>query len=103
VARELARTPQYQQSRRDRKKVEMLFARLKRILKVDRLRLRGLNGAHDDFFNGTSLNGQSPVAGVPGTLTLTLFAAAMEKLSSANPKCPQRPHHRWPPGWTLEP
>ena len=27
----------------------MLFAHLKRILKVDRLRLRGLSGAHDEF------------------------------------------------------
>ena len=45
VAREIATTPQYQQSRRDRKKVEMLFAHLKRILKLDRLRLRGLTGA----------------------------------------------------------
>ena len=32
-----------------RKKVEMLFAHLKRILKLDRLRLRGPNGAHDEF------------------------------------------------------
>jgi hypothetical protein len=36
-------------SRRLRKKVEMLFAHLKRILKVDRLRLRGPNGARDEF------------------------------------------------------
>jgi hypothetical protein len=49
VARERASTPQYQQSRRDRKKVEMLFAHFKRILKLDRLRLRGLSGAHDEF------------------------------------------------------
>jgi transposase len=49
VARALAETPQYKQSRRDRKKVEMLFAHLKRILKLDRLRLRGLTGAHDEF------------------------------------------------------
>jgi transposase len=49
VAREIAETPQYKQSRRDRKKVEMLFAHLKRILKLDRLRLRGLTGAHDEF------------------------------------------------------
>ncbi len=27
----------------------MLFAHLKRILKLDRLRLRGLSGAHDEF------------------------------------------------------
>lgn len=49
AARELANTPQYKQSRRDRKKVEMLFAHLKRILKLDRLRPRGLTGAHDEF------------------------------------------------------
>jgi hypothetical protein len=34
---------------RQRKKVEMLFAHLKRILKLDRLRLRGLNGTKDEF------------------------------------------------------
>ena len=34
VARDIANTPQYRQSRRDRKKVEMLFAHLKRILKL---------------------------------------------------------------------
>ena len=49
VARDIANTPQYRQSRRDRKKVEMLFAHLKRILKLDRLRLRGLSGARDEF------------------------------------------------------
>lgn len=49
VARQLTDTPQYRQSRRERKKVEMLFAHLKRILKLDRLRLRGLTGARDEF------------------------------------------------------
>ena len=49
VARALSETPEYHQSRRDRKKVEMLFAHLKRILKLDRLRLRGLSGAQDEF------------------------------------------------------
>src|SRR3989344_561242 len=49
VARALAKTEAYQQSRKDRKKVEMLFAHLKRILKLDRLRLRGLSGAQDEF------------------------------------------------------
>jgi Transposase DDE domain len=48
-ARRIAATPEYQQSRRQRKKVEMLFAHLKRILKLDRLRLRGPSGAHDEF------------------------------------------------------
>jgi len=41
VARDTAKTAAYKQSRKDRKKVEMLFAHLKRILKLDRLRLRG--------------------------------------------------------------
>ncbi len=49
VARRIMNTPQYQQSRCERKKVEMLFAHLKRIVKLDRLRLRGLSGAHDEF------------------------------------------------------
>jgi transposase len=49
VARQIARTAAYKQSRKDRKKVEMLFAHLKRILKLDRLRLRGPSGAHDEF------------------------------------------------------
>ena len=49
VARDLAKTDAYKQSRKDRKKVEMLFAHLKRILRLDRLRLRGPNGAHDEF------------------------------------------------------
>lgn len=49
VARSIAKTPQYQQSHCERKKVEMLFARLKRILRLDQLRLRGLTGASDEF------------------------------------------------------
>lgn len=49
VARNIAKTPAYQQSWCDRKKVEMLFAHLKRILKLDRLRLRGPSGTHDEF------------------------------------------------------
>jgi hypothetical protein len=36
-------------SRRQRKKIEMLFAHLKRILRLDRLRLRGPNGARDEL------------------------------------------------------
>ena len=43
------KTTQYKQSRCERKKLEMLFAHLKRILKLDRLRLRGLSGASDEW------------------------------------------------------
>ena len=49
LARDLSLTDAYLTSRRERKKVEMLFAHLKRILKLDRLRLRGPNGAKDEF------------------------------------------------------
>jgi len=49
IARAVAKTAAYQQTRRERKKVEMLFAHMKRILKMDRLRLRGLSGARDEF------------------------------------------------------
>jgi len=49
VARKLGKTARYQQSRNDRKKVEVLFAHMKRILRVDRLRLRGPTGARDEF------------------------------------------------------
>jgi transposase len=48
-ARDIAKTYAYVTSRRERKKVEMLFAHLKRILKLDRLRLRGPCGARDEF------------------------------------------------------
>jgi hypothetical protein len=54
VARTVCTTPAYGQSRKDRKKVEMLFAHLKRILKLNRLRLRGLNGARDEFLMAVS-------------------------------------------------
>jgi hypothetical protein len=46
--RALANTEAFQQSRRERKKVEMRFAHMKRILKLDRLRLRGLSGVRDE-------------------------------------------------------
>jgi transposase len=49
VARQIAKSWEGHTSRRLRKKVEMLFAHLKRILKLDRLRLRGPNGARDEF------------------------------------------------------
>jgi transposase len=49
VARACAKTKAYAQSRRDRKKVEMLFAHLKRILRLGRLRLRGPGGAQFEF------------------------------------------------------
>ena len=49
MARDICNSDEGRTSRRERKKIEMLFAHLKRILKLDRLRLRGPNGARDEF------------------------------------------------------
>jgi hypothetical protein len=51
-ARTLASTPAFEQSRHLRKKIEMLFAHLKRILRLGRLRLRGPAGARDGYDGG---------------------------------------------------
>ena len=48
-ATSLAGTEGFETSRRERKKIEMRFAHLKRILKLGRLRLRGPRGAQDEF------------------------------------------------------
>ncbi len=49
VARSLAGTEAFERSRHERKRVEMLFAHLKRILRLGRLRLRGPCGAQFEF------------------------------------------------------
>jgi len=49
VARSWVGTEAFEQSRRDRKRIEMRFAHLKRILRLGRLRLRGPCGAQDEF------------------------------------------------------
>jgi transposase len=49
VARSLVGSELYERSRRERKKIEMLFAHLKRIIGLRRLRLRGPTGAKDEF------------------------------------------------------
>ncbi|WP_114955162.1 transposase [Sphingosinicella terrae] len=72
LARELSGTDAYVTSRRERKKVEMLFAHLKRILKMDRLRLRGPNGAKDEFLLAATAQNLRKLAmllpaGVPAT------------------------------------
>ena len=74
VARALYDTPAYDQSRRERKKVEMLFAHLKRILKMGRLQLRGPRGARDEFLLAATVQNlrklakmrpEPPPAGLP--------------------------------------
>jgi transposase len=67
VAREVAKTPAYKKTRRQRKQVEMLFAHMKRILKLDRLRLRGLSGAQDEFLLTATAQNLRRLAKVLGT------------------------------------
>jgi hypothetical protein len=54
VTRSLVGTKLYEQFRRERKKIEMLFAHLKRIIGRRRLRLRGPTGAKDEFLLGAA-------------------------------------------------
>ena len=49
MARAIAETDAIVASRRARRKVEMLFAHMKKITGLDRLRPRGPNGAKDEF------------------------------------------------------
>jgi hypothetical protein len=72
----LAGTAAFKQSARERKKVEMLFAHLKRHLNFRRLRLRGMTGARDEcilaataqnlrkFVKLTGLSPPPPVGGL---------------------------------------
>jgi transposase len=48
-ARRLADTPEFAQSSNERKKVEMRFGHLKTHHRFERMRLRGLSGARDEF------------------------------------------------------
>ena len=48
-ARALMGTPEFAKSRDERKKVEMRFAHLKTHHRFERMRLRGLSGARDEF------------------------------------------------------
>jgi hypothetical protein len=70
MAREIARSWEGRVSRRLRKKVEMLFAHLKRILKLDRLRLRGPNGARDEFLLAATAQNIRKMAKLIPMLTL---------------------------------
>ncbi|MGI9403081.1 MAG: transposase [Hyphomicrobium sp.] len=66
-ARSLADTEPYEQSCRERKKVEMLFAHLKRHLGFERLRLRGLTGASDEFLLAATVQNLKRLAKLTAT------------------------------------
>jgi len=67
-ARALAATPQYVEACRRRKKIEMLFAHLKRILRLTRLRLRGPSGASDEFLLAATAQNLRPMNDHPAAM-----------------------------------
>ena len=76
VARALASTPEYEAVCRRRKKVEMLFAHLKRILRLGRLRLRGPCGANDEFLLAATAQNLRRLARLrPATMPMGVMAA----------------------------
>jgi DDE family transposase len=76
VARALSTTPQYAEACRRRKKIEMLFAHLKRILRLTRLRLRGPNGARDEFLLAATAQNLRRLARLRPTIELPDAMAA---------------------------
>jgi hypothetical protein len=72
LVRNISKTAAYVTSRRQRKKVEMCFAHLKRILKLDRLRLRGPCGARDVFLLAATVQNLRKMAKlIPATTPIT--------------------------------
>lgn len=75
VARNITKTIDYAISCKLRKKVEMLFAHLKRILKLNRLRLRGPCGAKDEFHLAATAQNLRKLAKLVGVANQTSKAA----------------------------
>jgi transposase len=77
VARSFVATGAFEQSRHDRKRIEMRFAHLKRILRLGRLRLRGPRGAQDEFVLGAiaqNLKRLAKLVPQPPPVTVPSFA-----------------------------
>ena len=83
IARSLVGTPAFEQSRRDRKKVEMSFAHLKRNFGLGRLRLRGPCGAQDEFLlAATAQNLMKLTRNIPRPPPLALACALRQNQST---------------------
>lgn len=97
LARSIATTDAYLVSRRQRKKVEMLFAHLKRILKLDRLRLRGPNGARDEFHLAAAAQNLSPrpTSSTEYAQFLPFSSAMMNTMSGPAAERPISESDRW--------
>jgi transposase len=65
-ARALMGTPEFDRSRDERKRVEMRFAHLKTHHRFERMRLRGLSGARDEFHLAAIVQNLKTLANHPG-------------------------------------
>ena len=96
AARALVDTEAFEQSRRDRKRVEMLFAHLKRILRLGRLRLRGPRGAQDEFTLAAIAQNLRRLANQTGCSTTTsrcfvcCITAAVASIAASSPLSMER-------------
>ena len=70
-ARSLKDTPAFEQSRNERKKVEMRFAHLKVHHGFERMRLRGLTGARDEFHLAAIVQNLKTTAGQQAAACVT--------------------------------
>jgi hypothetical protein len=74
----------------------MLFAHLKRILKLDRLRLRGPNGARDEFHLAATVQNLRKLAKlipIPSPIAATRGDAALTG-EAATPRSPRRDYFK---------
>lgn len=99
LARDIAKTEAYQIPHRQRKKVEMLFAHLKRILKLDRLRLRGPCGARDEFhLAATAQNLRKLAKLISGPQAIPRHLSRTPIIRPPNLDPPPIPSYPLPPG-----
>ena len=81
--RALANSEAFQQSRRERKKIEMRFAHMKRTFRLDRLRLRGLSGARDEVLLTATAQNLRRLVNVPLPAT-AIGGAGLSRIAGAS-------------------
>jgi hypothetical protein len=89
--RALANTEAFQQSRRERKKIEMRFAHMKRIFRLDRLRLRGLSGARDEVLLTATAQNLRRLVKFPATAICGAGLSRMAGASGVGASMPRLP------------
>ncbi len=90
ATRALMGTPEFAKSRNERKKVEMRFAHLKTHHRFERMRLRGLSGARDEFHLAAIALTGSPIPRGGGsdpnlaTWCRAMFFSSIERIPHRN-------------------